>query len=177
MIDIRYVIGDVREPIINDKNLIIHCCNDQGRMGSGVALAILNKWPRVREHYVRWFKNNSTMVIKNLDGSIPDGSFKLGNIQFVRVEIGKTIVINMIAQHDTVEIDGVAPIRYDAMRECLKKVYNMAVSANAIVNMPYLMGCDRAGGDWNIVEKMIAEELCEKDISVIIYDIDNRRGT
>ena len=176
MSTITYVVGDVREPIGNGKKMIVHCCNDLGKMGSGVALAILNKWPKVREDYIRWHKTGQTMVFDRKDGFVQDGSFKLGNVQFIRVVVGELLVINMIAQHDIVSIDGIPPIRYDAMKECLKKVYEMAYESKASVHIPYKMGCDRAGGSWDIVEKMIIEELCDKDIDVTVYDIDDLRG-
>ena len=51
----------------------------------------------------------------------------------------------------------------------------LAIKYNASVNLPYLCGCDLAGGTWSIVEKIIIDELCSKDIDVVIYDINNRR--
>ena len=174
--EIKYIVGDVREPIGDGKKIICHCVNNKGRMGSGVALALLKKWPNVRKDYIRWFQTGQTMVIKSETGDVPDGSFNLGNIQFVRVVDGEILVVNMIAQHDTVEINGVPPVRYDALCNCLKKVYALTAKGNISIHIPYLMCCDLAGGDWGIVEKIIQEELCDKGIDVIAYDINNLRG-
>jgi hypothetical protein len=82
----------------------------------------------------------------------------------------------VIAQHDTVEINGVPPVRYDALCNCLKKVYALTAKGDISIHIPYLMCCDLAGGDWSIVEKIIQEELCDKGIDVIAYDINNLRG-
>lgn len=44
----KFKIGDITEA---DEKHIIHGCNAQGVMGSGVALAIRKKWPVVYEEY------------------------------------------------------------------------------------------------------------------------------
>ena len=151
---IKTINGDVREPIGDGTKFICHCVNDQKRMGSGVALALLQKWSRVRSEYMDWDKY---------------GKFALGNIQVVWVEYD-IAVINMVGQHDIVAKDGIPPIRYDAMKSCLEKVYSIAKRDNASVHIPKRCGSDRAGGDWNIIEKMIIEELSDKNINVVIYD-------
>ena len=169
MINIQYVVGDVREPIGTGNKLVCHCVNNLGQMGSGVALALLKKWPEVKGKYIEWFKKDEMQTRLY-------GKFELGNTQFIMVDNKlKIVVANMIGQHNIITIDKIPPVRYDSLRECLKKVYIIAKKYNATSNFPYLFACDRAGGDWNVVEKMIIEELCEKDISVIIYDIDNLR--
>ena len=160
MIDIKYVVGDVREPIGYGRKLICHCCNDLGKMGSGVAKALMIKLPPVRSEYITWSKKES---------------FGLGKVQAVKVE--KDIaVINMIGQRDIKVLDNVPPIRYGAMKQCLEKVETLAQKYDASIHIPYLMGSDSAGGVWGRVEKIIIEELCEKDIHVIVYDIFNKRG-
>lgn len=157
---IKYITGDVREPIGEGRKLIVHCCNDLGAMGSGVALALLKKWPEVRSDYIEWSKKDD---------------FKLGEIKAVNVDKGLA-VINMIGQHDIKIIDGVPPVRYNAVESCLEKVAVLALKHGASIHMPYLMCCDRAGGKWEIVEKIINEKLCSKDIEVTIYDIENKRS-
>lgn len=174
MKEIKYIVGDVREPIGEGRKIIAHVVNDLGKMGSGVALAILKKWPVVKERYINWSKNKESFILlKDMEG----GEFKLGNTQFVRVDVeNKIVVANMIGQHNIIGMDDTPPIRYDALRSCLKKVGEIAKKYNASVNLPYKAGCDRAGGSWDIVEKIIQEELCDKDVEVIVYDIDNLRG-
>jgi len=43
MKEILYIKGDVTAPIGDDNKLIIHCCNDIGAMGAGVAVALYRK--------------------------------------------------------------------------------------------------------------------------------------
>jgi O-acetyl-ADP-ribose deacetylase (regulator of RNase III) len=162
MKEIKYFVGDVREPVGNGRKLVIHVCNDCGKMGSGVARALYEKWSMVRAEYYGWYKHLNH-------------SFKLGNIQGVRVE-DNIAVINMIAQKDIKTVDGVPPIRYEALRKCIQKVAELAIKYKASVHCPFLLGCDLAGGKWEIVEKIIIEELCNKDVYVTVYDINNIRG-
>lgn len=162
MKQIKYIVEDVRKPIGTGKNLIIHCCNDLPAMGSGVAKALLDKWPTVRSEYMKWGKSGH--------------NFELGNIQALRVE-ENIAVINMIGQRDIKPINGIPPVRYGAIRKCCRKVADIATKYNATVNVPYKMGSDLAGGEWSEIEKILIEEFCEKDIEVIVYDVFNKRAT
>ena len=42
-------VGDLLENV--EKGFIIHGCNAQGRMGSGIALALRKKWPEIYTEY------------------------------------------------------------------------------------------------------------------------------
>jgi len=156
MKDILYIEGDVTKPIGDDNKLIIHCCNDIGKMGAGVAKVLYCKWPEVRKQYLQC------------------KDFNLGNVQFVKVE-SDIVVCNMIGQHDIRTMNKVAPIRYGAMNKCLEKIMIASKNNNASVHCPYLMGAALAGGSWDRIEQLIIENLCKQDISVIVYDINGLR--
>ena len=155
MKEILYVKGDVRSPLGNGRRLIIHCCNDIGKMGAGVALAIMKKWPVVKESYSRWYEKD----IK---------SFKLGNIQAVRVE-ENIAVVNMIGQHGIYTKGNAPPIRYKAIEQCLMKVADLAEKYGASVHCPKF-GAGLARGKWEIIEGLLQEQLCARGISVTVYE-------
>lgn len=147
---ITYLVGDATSPIGEGGKLICHISNDLGGWGAGFVLAISKKWKRPEIVY----RSISDLV--------------LGTIQPIRVE-KDIMVINMIAQHG-IGIDNVTkipPIRYDALRECLKKVNNVAEELNATVHAPRF-GAGLAGGDWSIIEQIIKEEI---SVDVYIYDL------
>jgi hypothetical protein len=55
---------------------------------------------------------------------------------------------------------------YDALRECLYKLRKVGENLHwsdylpqDLIYLPYGIGCGLAGGDWNIVSKIIEEEL------------------
>ncbi len=60
-------------------------------------------------------------------------------------------------------------MRYEAIREGLKKVALEARRLRASVHMPRI-GCGLAGGDWQTVAKIVEEELVNADLPVTVYD-------
>lgn len=62
------------------------------------------------------------------------------------------------------------PIRYEAVREGLKRVAQEAKSLGASVHMPRI-GCGLAGGRWEEIEPIIEQELLGKGIAVTVYDL------
>ena len=155
---IKYVKGDATAPIGDGDKLIIHCCNDVGAWGSGFVIAISNKWKEPEREYIKWYK-----------GYFQHNKFKLGNIQVVQVS-PDICVVNMIGQHNIIQRGEEVPVRYEAIRECLQKVAVTAINDKFSVHAPRF-GSDRAGGKWEIIEKIINEELINTGIAVTIYDL------
>lgn len=167
MNDIVYLSGvDVREPVGGGRKLICHVVNDLGRMGSGVAKALMVKWPQVRSEYVQWHKTD-----KHND---QDLDFALGKVQFIYCT-DDIVVANVIGQHDIRTLKGVPPVRYDALREGFNHIAKVAKHFDATVHVPYLMGCDLAGGDWETVESILREEIIDQGIELRAYDLFNKR--
>ena len=161
---IEYVDGDATRPIGIGKKLIIHCCNDIGGWGRGFVLALNKRDESPKNQYKIWFNSNTP-------------PFRLGEVQFVpyaEQDIADAeqdiVVANMIGQHGIYkDEDGNPPVRYDAIRKCLKKVRKYSKRNNMSVHAPKF-GSDLAGGKWEIIEKIIEEELTNKGISVTVYE-------
>ncbi|HUV85042.1 MAG TPA: hypothetical protein VMV86_04985 [Methanosarcinales archaeon] len=153
---IKYANGDVTNPKSDGRKLIIHCCNDIGVMGAGVALALANKWPKVKTEYRQWHRSNK--------------GFKLGNVQYVKVK-PDIVVVNMIGQKDIRSKGGVAPIRYGAIGKCLEKVGRAAILNKATVHAPKF-GSGLAGGSWTKIEEIIIAKLCSIDVDVTVYNYE-----
>ncbi|MBW3600208.1 MAG: macro domain-containing protein, partial [Planctomycetes bacterium] len=62
-------------------------------------------------------------------------------------------VANMVAQAGTRVTKHGPPIRYPALRECLRQLAAEAKNVNASVHMPRL-GCGLAGGKWEEVARL-----------------------
>lgn len=149
MIEIKYVKGDATAPIGEGSKIIPHCCNNENRWGAGFVLALSKKWkqPEIAYH-----------MLKNMT---------LGNVQFVRVE-DTIIVANMIGQ-DGVEIkNGIPPVRYNAIRECLIKVNEEAILTGSSIHCPRF-GAGLSGGSWEIIEQIIKETIT---VPVTVYDFN-----
>lgn len=153
---INYIKGDATSPIGEGKKVIAHITNDIGGWGAGFVLALSKKWKEPEEAY-------RVVAKRYLD---KNEYLPLGDVQFVQVE--KDIVVaNMIAQHKT-RSTTTKPIRYDAVKECLKKVNQYCIDNNAELHAPKF-GAGLAGGDWNIIEDIINSTM---SVPVIIYDFN-----
>ena len=155
---IHFLKGDATKSQAAGKKLIVHICNDMGGWGKGFVVAISKKWKAPEEDFRDQYKN------RNNAGS----EFKLGAVRFISVTPEITVG-NMIAQHGMSARNGVPPIRYDALEECLKAVDAFCSSSGHSVHMPRI-GCGLAGGKWEKVEPIIAEQL--KTREVFVYDFD-----
>lgn len=151
MAKITYVKGDATRPIGDDQKFIIHVCNDIRAWGAGFVLALSRRWSEPEERYRSMSKED----------------MKLGNVQFVKVE-DDIIVVNMIGQHLCWAENGIPPIRYEAIRECLKKVNEAAELVHASIHCPRF-GAGLAGGDWNKIESIIKETIT---VDVTVYDLN-----
>ncbi len=162
MSQLLYYIGNALEPV-KKPSVIFHCCNTIGRWGAGFVIPLGKKYPLAEQRYRNWFSNVHMLGKDELPG--------LGMIQLVRVA-DDVVVANMIAQEGTKPKDGVPPIRYGALEECLRKVSFWAKNAGYTLHGPRL-GSSLAGGDWSKVAKII-----EKTVSVdtFIYTLPNEKN-
>jgi len=159
---LRYVEGDATRPQTRGPAIIAHCCNDAGRWGAGFVMALSERFPVSREAYLDWFRVGSH------DAS--SGPPALGEAQLVALGDG-IYAANIIGQHGVGRSrDGVPPIRYEAVREGLRKVCGRALALGASVHMPR-MGAGLAGGDWGAVERIVEDELVSKGVAVTVYDL------
>lgn len=149
---ITYLTGDATVPQGEGLKMLVHICNNIGGWGSGMVVSISARWPEPEQKYREWFKNKE--------------NFSLGEIQLVPVS-DDIIVVNMIAQSGYSTRTKPA-IRYDALKVCLAKVAEKAKELGASVHMPFI-GAGLAGGDFDIIKKIIAEEL--KDLDIFIYSL------
>lgn len=157
--------GDAVYPQYHGNKLICHICNDIGAWGKGFVLAVSKRWDNPEKEYKKWANNKFDEENKS--------QFQLGNNQYVKVEPDITVV-NMVAQrgifpiYDTTTKQQIPPIRYDALRACLNKVAGKALTTDASVHLPKI-GTGLAGGDWDVIEKIITECLVDKKIKTFVY--------
>lgn len=169
-----YKQGDVTNPTESGNLFIIHCCNDIPCMGSGVALALMNKWPQVREEYMKWGEYG-----QSYDKSWVSDKFRLGEIQILDVkeldDDSFWCVVNMIGQRDVCYFEDMPPIRYEAIKECLWKIRRTIEgwrdNEGPINIVAPKFGSHLAGGDWNKIESIIHEVFDETDINFTVYSL------
>lgn len=136
------------------EDMIIHGCNDQGVMGSGVARAIRNKWPECYKTYHDYFRQNG---------------LTLGEIVWYFSDSNK-IIGNAITQHNYGR-DGNRYVDYDAIGVCFEHIYQMANEYNIKSIAIPAIGAGLGGGDWNKIKDIILSKM--SDISVSVYILED----
>jgi hypothetical protein len=120
-------------------------------MGSGIAKTVRTLYPNVFDDYEDWCNKL--------------GNKLLGHNQIVRIADG-TYIANVFSQDDfggnAVHTD------YMAFENCVKELSEISTRNKYTIGFPYLIGCDRGGGDWNIVygilKKYFDNEHCNCEI-------------
>lgn len=141
----------INSDLLQERGILVHGCNCHGVMGGGIAYFVAKKWPQVFAAY------------KELHDKF---GLTLGTIQAVKLE-DDLYVVNAMTQFDygtdRVHVD------YDAVRKCFKEVRRLAEITGLPVKYP-LIGCGLAGGDWNIVSKIIEEEMHGMEHQLYVYN-------
>lgn len=144
----NHVKGDIFD---SNANAILHQVNCMGVMGSGVAKQVKEKYPLVYENYKSYCDSYGANGVFNTVQICPIGDDKH--------------IVNLFSQL-RFGYDGKCYTDYKALKSCLKRVNEYF--AGRTVAIPYLMGCHRGGGDWNVVSKIIEDTLV--DCSVTLYE-------
>lgn len=132
--------------------IIAHGCNCQGVMGSGVALAVRNKYPVAYDKY-RYECMGLTDDAR---------SALLGRYNIVPVAPGLWVA-NMFTQ-DIYGGDGQKYVSYDAIDACFASINTRGHT----LNIPKI-GAGLGGGDWNVIESIINHRVDNQ--SVIVWEL------
>lgn len=128
--------------------------NCKGVMGAGLAKQIRTMFPNVYPTYKAYCNKY--------------GANLLGYVHLYGIPKTYNIIANLFGQ------DGYGRDKrytdYDALRECFRRLRRLTDSTYTI-RIPYNMGCGLAGGDWDIVTKIIEEELIKYNCDVEIYKL------
>ena len=151
-------------------SVIAHCVNDVNRMGSGVALALMNRWPEIKSEYHKW--GNSGFYLSG-KSKVP---FVLGQIQLVPVKKNLQ-VCNLIGQRDITPYEDIPPVRYQSVLEGMKRLKNWMVKNKYNTLAIPRICCGLAGGDWKIIEKILNSSFKDTDFEIIVYDNEPIDGT
>ena len=147
---------------------ICHQVNCQGRMGSGIAKQIKERWPVVYKEYMAGFEERRKEVEELCDQwetQIDVSETLLGHLQQIKVN-DKQTVINMFAQQ-YYGYDGKRYTSYDAFWACLGGIRD-SVPKGSKIGFPAKIGCGLGGANWEVIFRMI-EQVLGEDYEVYIY--------
>ena len=127
-------------------NAIVHGCNCFCTMGGGIAAQIAQRYPAAEA------RDNDT---------VPGDSRKLGSIDIASVPEG--IVINAYTQFHPG-----GDVNYEAIDSAFKSVRDVIKYNDIRLGVPAI-GAGIAGGDWNIISKIIARRLRGQNYVYVEY--------
>ena len=167
---VNWVKGDFLEANVD---YICHQVNCQGKMNSGIAKQIREKWPVVYKKYISKYDAVSDLAIKTYGGyeqGLNASEILLGDIQVVNINTPGAderaqFVINMFSQ-EHYGYDGRRYTSYDAFWNCLNLI-KKTVPKGSKIGFPGFIGCTRGGANWNVIYEMINQVL-DEDYEVCI---------
>lgn len=165
---VHFEIGNLLDAPVD---YICHQVNCQGRMGSGIAKQIREKWPAVYDAYHAKFQEMEDEIIEmcgSWEIQMDVSEVLLGHMQIVPVN-DKQNVINMFAQQ-YYGYDGKRYTSYDAFWACLGGIRD-SVPKGSKIGFPAKIGCGLGGANWEVIFRMIKEVLGD-EYEVYIYMLE-----
>ncbi|MDX6438988.1 MAG: hypothetical protein QOF45_1571 [Gaiellaceae bacterium] len=151
---ITEVVGDATVPQGEGAKLIVHLVNDQTpNWGGEFAKSLRRRYPETQASFRDWAREDPAHLT-------------LGRVHVVAIS-ADLAVATMIAQR------GYRPsarprIRYEALRQCLEGVADVALESGATTHMPRI-GTGGAGGQWEVIAELIDDALIARGVSVTLY--------
>ena len=139
-----------------EKGIILHQVNCKGKMASGVAKAIRNKWPLVYYEYLDWVLESEKLGIPLLGSILP-------------VNVAEDLyVINLFGQ-DRYGNDGKQYTSYEALESCMKYLKDYIEEEGLWLLDIYhpLIGCALGGGKWDVVGPLIEKHFPDTYLCLI----------
>ncbi len=132
------------------EGIVVHGCNAQGRMGSGVAKAVRATWPQAYDVYRRTYV---------------DEGLETGDIPYVFIT-PKLMVVNAITQN-YYGYGGKRYLSYRALKSAMFNINYIAKKLGGFKQLHFpLIGAGLAGGDWNKIEKIIEDTVTELELNL-----------
>lgn len=132
-------VGDI---LSNTKGIIVHGCNAQGVMGSGLAKQIKDRYPLAFQEYRKAYEN---------------GGLRLGDVIFAQVT-DDLIIANAITQQNYGRNDNERYVSYKAIHSAFEMIAVLAQTLRMEVHYP-LIGAGLANGDWAVITELIDDRF------------------
>lgn len=150
---IEYVKGDL---FATNVKTIVHGCNAQGVMGSGVAKIVRERFPEAYGRYIQEGRNGHLMLGDIIP--VPCGDRKNQPDNF-------KLIVNAITQ-EYYGSDGKRYVSYDAVANAMDKISKMSeIYGIKEIAMP-MIGAGLGGGDWNVISAIIENTLDNTQVYV-----------
>jgi O-acetyl-ADP-ribose deacetylase (regulator of RNase III) len=156
---VHYVKGDLLD---SDCDYICHQVNCRGRMASGIAKQIRERFPEVYKEY-RWRYERA------LELNINPDKF-LGSSDVLKLKDDKRHIVNMYSQR-SYGYDGKRYTSYKAFEYILRKLKD-EIPIDCTIGFPKNIGCGLGGGNWKVISGLI-ETILGESYEVYIYELED----
>lgn len=166
-------------------HVIIHGCNAQGVMGSGVALTIKEDFPSAfsayRHEYVMYGLVVGDMIPAVVidKGNVLDGKdHNWFSYQPAIPDDVTVVVANCVTQHHYGRDKNIRYVDYDGMEQSFRTLTayietfiddNPGMSAHDVVIHYPAIGCGLANGDWGVVHPIIQQQFEQFNLHYHIF--------
>lgn len=134
----------------SEADVLCHQVNTYGVMGAGIAAEVKERFPEVYTEYNAYCATKAEPEL-------------LGDVLISKAE--ERYIANCFSQCGMKTV-------YEAFEACMRKVRHYAEqNGGKTIGIPRGMGCGIAGGDWNIVEKIIRAVFDNSDLNVEIWKL------
>lgn len=149
---IKFVEGDL---LTAKEDILIHQVNCQGVMKSGIAREIREQYPKSYIDYKDFCKKYTPPIERLGKVAISDCKTKIIGHLFGQFDYG---------------YDGALYTNYEALKESMILLLEWAKTENRSIAIPHNIGCNRAGGEWEIVFNLIKEVFQDYGITIYKYN-------
>ena len=159
MTKINYINGDIFTKLLEQHEKVVlcpHICNNINIIGGGFTFPLIQKWPQVTQEFHELSNRNKPLTL-------------LGVNQFITVETN-LVIVNMFAQDGVIGVYNKRPIVYSALATCMEQIAAFKKRKDFEIVAPFF-GTGLAGGNKELISKLIEEIWCYEDIPVTIYYI------
>lgn len=144
---IEYIKGDILQTKVKH---IIHGCNSKGVMGSGIAKAIRDIYPKTYQDY---------------NDAYNSYGLELGDI-IVSVQENERVIHNAVTQKDYGRDSSRVYVSYWAIAEVFRKINEWGIREIALPKI----GAGLANGDWNVISAIIENTLIDTKPYVYVLE-------
>lgn len=134
-------------------DVICQQVNCKGVMGSGLAKQVKERHPEVYEAYISYCRDAQHPL--------------LGTWNFSKAMNADYWIMNLFGQDDYGRDK--QHTDYEALRKSMLAAKEV-LGKNVTIAFPSKMGCDRGGGNWDIVYNMIKEIFADQESDILICE-------
>lgn len=158
MYSMEYKDGNVVDAWVRGEvDVLMHCCNCLGVWGSGIAAEIKGKIPQAYDAC-----QQSSIYYENPEQ-------RLGRYSSTYDGLLPSMVVNLYGQLKYGR--GKRQLNYAALQNALSQWAYDHCQDYIVIGIPYKIGCDRAGGDWEIVSEIFDFVFRNEDVKIVAYKL------